>query len=120
MKTVLIVDDEPDVVAVYSLLLEMAGFMVLSAPDGRQALTVLKSNVPDVIVTDWMMPIMNGKALCEALRAHGSTLAHVPIIVASAAMHPPEGKQQLYDLFLRKPLEIGELVEAINVAAGGP
>jgi CheY-like chemotaxis protein len=119
MKTVLLVDDEPDILAVYSMLLDMAGFAVLTAADGRQALAVLESKVPDVIVTDWMMPVMNGEAFCEALRADGSSLCDVPVIVASAAMKAPEGEQRLYNQFVRKPLEIGDLVAAINEVLAG-
>jgi CheY-like chemotaxis protein len=120
MKTVLLVDDEPDVLAVYSMLLDMSGFAVLAARDGRDALRLLESKVPDVIVTDWMMPVMNGKALCETLRADGSALSKVPVIVASAAMEAPDGRHRLYDFFLRKPVELEELVAAIdNVARPG-
>lgn len=110
MTTVLLVDDEPDTLSVYSMLLEMAGYRVLKALDGSQALKALETAMPDVIVTDWMMPGINGQAFCEHLRQPGSAYAGIPILVASAAMEGPDGAQKLYDEFLRKPLLIDELI----------
>ena len=110
MTTVLLIDDEPDTLSVYSMLLEMAGYLVLKALDGAQALKALEIATPDVIVTDWMMPGINGKAFCEQLRQPGSAYAGIPILVASAAMEGPDGAQELYDEFLRKPLLIDDLI----------
>jgi len=71
MTTVLLIDDEPDTLSIYSMLLEMAGYRVLKALDGAQALKALETAMPDVIVTDWMMPGINGRAFCEQLRQPG-------------------------------------------------
>ena len=114
MTTVLLIDDEPDTLAVYAMLLELAGYRVLKAPDGAQALEALAGTVPDIIVTDWMMPGVNGKARCEQLRQPGSAYATTPIIVSSAAMEAPDGAQELYDEFLRKPLLIDELISGME------
>jgi len=114
MTTVLLIDDEPDTVAVYAMLLEMAGYQVIKALDGAQALQALVGTVPDIIVTDWMMPGIDGKALCEQLRQPGSAYESIPIIVSSAAMEAPDGAQKLYDEFLRKPLLIDELIAAME------
>ena len=96
------------------MLLELAGYQVLKALDGAQALEALTGTVPDIIVTDWMMPGVNGKALCEQLREPGSAYATIPIIVSSAAMEAPDGGQELYDEFLRKPLLIDELISGME------
>lgn len=114
MTTVLLVDDEPDTLAVYAMLLEMAGYHVMKALDGVQAIEALGDATPDVIVTDWMMPGINGKALCDKLRQPGSVHAMIPIIVSSAAMNAPDGAQTLYDEFLRKPLIIDDLIAGIE------
>ena len=78
MTTVLLIDDEPDTLAVYAMLLELAGYRVLKALDGAQALQALAATVPDIIVTDWMMPGINGKALCEQLRQAGQCVRDNP------------------------------------------
>lgn len=114
MTTVLLIDDEPDTLSVYSMLLEMAGYRVLRALDGAQALKAFETAMPDVIVTDWMMPGINGKAFCEQLRQPGSAYAGIPILVASAAMEGPDGAHELYDEFLRKPLLIDELIDRME------
>ncbi len=114
MTTVLLIDDEPDTLAVYAMLLELAGYQVIKALDGAQALQALVGTMPDIIVTDWMMPGITGKALCEQLRQPGSAYAAIPIIVASAAMEAPDGAQKLYDEFLRKPLIIDEMISRME------
>jgi DNA-binding response OmpR family regulator len=114
MTTVLLIDDEPDTLSIYSMLLEMAGYRVLKALDGAQALKALETAMPDVIVTDWMMPGINGKSFCEQLRQPGSAYAGIPILVASAAMEGLEGAQKLYDEFLRKPLLFDELISGME------
>ena len=114
MTTVLLIDDEPDTLGIYAMLLELAGYRVLKALDGAQALEALTGTVPNIIVTDWMMPGVNGKALCEQLRQPGSAYATIPIIVSSAAMEAPDGAQELYDEFLRKPLLIDELISGME------
>jgi CheY-like chemotaxis protein len=114
MTTVLLIDDEPDTLSVYAMLLEMSGYRVMKALDGAQALQALINEVPDIIVTDWMMPGLNGKALCEQLRRPGSPHAKIPIVVASAAMEAPEGAQHLYDEFIRKTLIIDDLIRTVE------
>lgn len=113
-KKLLLVDDEPDTLSVFGMLLEFSGYEVTIAQDGAEALRRAAEKRPEVVVTDWMMPGMNGRRLCAELRREGSTFASVPIIVASAAMLPPEGEQTLYDRFLRKPVLIEELIRAIE------
>jgi CheY-like chemotaxis protein len=111
---VLLIDDEPDTLSVFCMLLEMSGYRVVTALDGDEALQRIASTRPDVVVTDWMMPGMNGHALCAELRKEGSDWSSVPIIVASAAMQPPEGAERLYDRFVRKPLLIDDLLREIE------
>ena len=114
MTTILLIDDEPDTVTIYALLLEMSGYKVSQALDGAQGLRSIAISVPDVVVTDWMMPGMSGQEMCEELRREGSPHAAIPIIVASAAMQPPDGAQRLYDRFVRKPVMIDELIRVIE------
>ena len=114
MKSILLVDDEPDTVSIYTMLLEMSGYKVTGVSEGAEALTAIVSVRPDVIVTDWMMPGIDGAKLCEELRSEASEFKNIPIIVISAAMEAPEGAQRLYDRFLRKPITVDELILSIK------
>jgi len=104
MATLLAVDDENDVLQVLELLFSMEGHRVLIARDGVEALEIVRAEQVDVVLTDLMMPRMDGLALCRRLRADART-RDVPIILHSAAGKAPPGKGELFDLFLPKPAE---------------
>src|SRR5262245_4508583 len=69
LGTVLIVDDEPDIVGLLMATLRPEGFQLLSAGDGETALTLARAKRPDLILLDWMMPGRTGLEVCRALRA---------------------------------------------------
>ncbi len=69
MYSILLVDDEPQILAAWSLILVNEGYRVTCANNGVEALECLKHHVPDLIVTDWIMPLMDGLALCREIRA---------------------------------------------------
>ena len=64
MKTILVVDDEFDILTVWRLLLERHGYTVLTASNGAAALEQIRKTRPDIIVSDCMMPVMSGLQLC--------------------------------------------------------
>ncbi len=80
--TILIVDDDPDVVRLLTLTLEHEGFHLLSAPDGQTALEMARALRPDLVLLDWEMPGQNGLEVCRALRAERDRhLSRMPIIM---------------------------------------
>lgn len=81
---ILVVDDEPDVVAVIARTLESEGFEVLSAYDGISALDLAGSERPDLILLDLMMPMMSGTEVCEQLKINPQT-KHIPVLCVSSA-----------------------------------
>ncbi len=81
--SVLVVDDEPMARTLLRLMLVRAGFEVLEAEDGYDALQQVSESLPDVMILDVMMPGMDGFAVCETLRREEKT-AHLPIIMLSA------------------------------------
>ncbi|MCB0006073.1 MAG: response regulator [Anaerolineales bacterium] len=81
--SVLVVDDEPMARTLLRLMLVRAGFEVLEAEDGFDALDQIKQRLPDVMILDVMMPGMDGFAVCETLRNDDNT-AELPIIMLSA------------------------------------
>lgn len=82
MASILIVEDEPDMRFLERLMLESAGHTVSEAGHGRAALDCIVSAPPDLVVTDVMMPVMNGLEFMRRLRADPRT-APIPILVVS-------------------------------------
>ena len=70
---ILIADDEPNQLELLSYNLEAAGFEVLRASDGRQAMEMVEENHPDLAIIDWMMPHMSGIDVCRTLRSRPET-----------------------------------------------
>ena len=87
MSTILLVDDQPELLELYTELLEMMDHHVLQAHDGAEALEVAHARRPDLVVTDWKMPHMDGVELCEHLH-QDETLSDVPIILHSSTSDP--------------------------------
>jgi CheY-like chemotaxis protein len=84
---ILVVDDEPPILALLQDILEEAGYTVLAAPNGRAALELARQYDLGLVLTDLMMPQMDGNTLCQRLRADPRT-AHLPILVMTAARQP--------------------------------
>jgi CheY-like chemotaxis protein len=112
VKTILLVDDEYSIIEVLSYLLEEEGYAVLTASNGQVALERVAKKVPDVVVTDQMMPVMTGTELLAALRKDPS-LQHVPVILMTSA--PLVATRKLrWDDFIAKPFAFSELLQAVR------
>jgi CheY-like chemotaxis protein len=83
MATILIVDDEPILRQLFQKVLEHDGHSVLTAANGREALEVLRHQVPDLILLDMLMPAMDGTTFLKLMRRH-QDWAHVPVVIMSA------------------------------------
>lgn len=118
MITLLVVDDEFDAVTVLEMLLSLEGYRVITARDGHDALEKLANEIPDLIITDWMMPRMDGVELCRQVRRNPAT-ASIPIILTSAArVVEPADAPRPYDAALQKPIELVALLETIRRLLG--
>jgi DNA-binding response OmpR family regulator len=82
-RTVLVVDDEPDVLLLCRVNLEFEGYRVVEASDGEAALAYLADEVPDVVLLDLMMPKLDGWAVLERIKADPRTAA-VPVVMLTA------------------------------------
>jgi CheY-like chemotaxis protein len=82
-KTILIVDDELGIVEVLEFLLSDAGFSVKSALNGQDALAALEEGIPDLVILDYMMPILDGLAVIAAMRSN-QKYSDIPVILTSA------------------------------------
>ncbi|NMG22919.1 response regulator transcription factor [Brasilonema bromeliae] len=114
--TILIVDDDLGTRLSISDYLELSGYSVMTADDGQEALTIVEEHHPDLIVTDIIMPRMNGYDLVRRVRQQpGFRL--LPVILLTARTKTQErilGYQSGCDLYLPKPFELEELAAAIR------
>jgi len=84
-QTILVVDDDPGILDMHSRLVQQTGRQVLTARNGREALELIKQNIPDLILLDLMMPEMDGFAVLDELRAYEST-RDIPVIILTARL----------------------------------
>jgi two-component system, OmpR family, alkaline phosphatase synthesis response regulator PhoP len=110
---VLVVDDEPDVLMLTCTALEDAGFDVIGAKDVPQARKLLLSEIPDVIVTDLMMPDESGYSLIKYIREK-TGIKNTPIVVTSVLDSEAEVLQQGADVYLPKPFTPEELIKMVT------
>src|SRR5687768_7144131 len=112
-STVLVVDDEPDIRYLLRVILELAGYRVVEAAHGEAALELVRRSAPQLVVTDQMMPVMNGGELIERLRAGASTKA-IPIVMVSGTRSVQPG----VDALLEKPVDPAELIVLVDRLTG--
>jgi CheY-like chemotaxis protein len=86
VSRILVVDDEPDQRFLLRRIFERAGHEVTDAGDGAAALRMARESAPELVVTDMMMPVMDGAELIRCLRGEPAT-AHIPVLAASGDCH---------------------------------
>jgi diguanylate cyclase (GGDEF)-like protein len=115
--TVLVVDDDAILREIIGTNLELGGFNVLSAPDGPSALALLDDRLPDVVVLDVVMPLMDGYATLGRIRRH-ATASHVPVIVltggGSDTTEPVKSLEAGADDFISKPFSPQEMLARVR------
>ena len=109
--TVLIVDDERDIRFLLRFVLEKNGYRVLEAVHGASALDMIRLERPTLLITDLMMPVMDGGELIEALRDANET-RHIPAILVSAC--PERAPREGFDRIMRKPFRPADLIAAVQ------
>lgn len=117
-KLILVVDDEFDVLSAYAMLFEYRGYRVRTAGNGEEALAVAASERPDIVISDYMMPVMDGAQLCLLWRSDPD-LRQVPFILCSAGLLRRD-EVLPYDTFFRKPVPFEALVAEIARLIAAP
>jgi CheY-like chemotaxis protein len=112
-KSVLIIDDNVDMLMLHELILEMAGYTVFTSSSGKQALTVLDEIAePGLILLDMRMDDMSGPEFLKILELQKPEIfENVPVVYLTAMDDVPEGKHKG---FLRKPIDHSKLIEAVH------
>ena len=116
MKKILIVDDEPNIVMALEYTFKKNNFEVFIARDGHEALDILKKQLPDVIILDVMMPMVDGYATLEQIKKDES-LQHCKVIFLSAKNKEKDIETGLSlgaNLYVTKPFSIKKLVDQVH------
>ncbi len=119
--TVLVVDDDPDILDALSEILEAEGYGVTRARNGQEALDRLSPARPDLILLDLMMPVMDGWAFARHMRERGPDVAGLPIIVLSADRNVGARAREIGAVgHLAKPFELSDLLSLVHSTVGEP
>lgn len=119
-KKILIVDDEPNIVAALEFLLQRGGYEVLLAQDGEAALKQVEQHLPDLVLLDVMMPRASGFEVCQRMRERADW-QHIKIIMLSAKGRDAEINKGLAlgaDFYVTKPFSTKDLVAKIGELLG--
>ncbi len=115
-KSILIVDDEPNIVLSLEYLMTRAGYRATAAYDGQAALDLLDECRPDLLILDVMMPRKNGFEVCTEIRAH-PVFSRLPILMLTAKGREQEMKKGLAlgaDAYVTKPFSTRELLVRVH------
>ena len=110
---VLVVDDDPDILDAIRDVVEAEGYRVAQARHGAEALDRVAEERPDVVLLDLMMPVMDGVAFAEALRARPAW-AGIPVVVISAVGDPERARAVRARAYLPKPFGVDDLLAELE------
>lgn len=115
-QTILVVDDEQDLLDLIEYNLRQEGYSVLKAENGKDGIQMAKEHMPDLVLLDIMMPQMDGIEVCDRMR-EDPTLTHIPIIFLTARSDEKteiEGLNKGADDFITKPISTSKLISRIK------
>jgi CheY-like chemotaxis protein len=119
-KTIMVVDDNPDIITIVKTILEGRGYTVFSASSGPELLNLLPNQKPDLIILDIMMPEMDGLEVLTRLKGKNET-ATIPVILLTAKVQYEDvlgGYKLGADYYITKPFTSTQLVNGINLLLG--
>jgi DNA-binding response OmpR family regulator len=115
-KRILVADDEPNILAAHEFLLQRHGFAVTLARTGEEALQLVESHSPDLVLLDVMMPVRSGYEVCRRIRERADW-SHIKIIMLSAKGRDAEVNKGIAvgaDLYITKPFSTRDLVDKVK------
>lgn len=112
MAHILLVEDEPGILLSLKVLLEIEGYRVSTASNGRWALECLEQALPDLVVTDYAMPYADGGELIETIRSRPAW-KHLPVILMSGMQRIGSNAEAQADVVLLKPLKINAFLNIV-------
>ena len=108
----LVVDDEAEMLELISILLEGADLTLLSARDGREALSIIREERPDLVLTDVMMPRLDGCELCKLIKSDPSTRGTTVVLMSAANRLESCGCEA--DEVIAKPFDTREITRTVS------
>lgn len=118
---VLVADDDEDILSLVAFRLERAGYEILTATDGEQALALALERHPDLAVLDVMMPKLTGLEVTERIRAAGDDVKNIPIVLLTARVQEADiarGFEAGADDYIKKPFSPQELRARVQAILG--
>ena len=115
-KSILVIDDNGDIRKYLTMVLQKKNYLVITASNGEEGLLLAKQNIPDLIICDVMMPVMNGLECCRLLKADQAT-SHIPVLLLSAYAlddHRIQGYRSGADAYITKPFNSDVLLARID------
>lgn len=115
-KKILFIEDEPDILKTTTIFLASEGFQVITATDGLEGLSKARTESPDLIILDIMLPKLDGYKICRMLK-FDEKYRHIPIILFTARAQEADkqmGKEVCGDAYITKPFEPSVLIEKIK------
>lgn len=115
MKRILVAEDDLDIARLVQFQLQFAGYSITMAPDGSEALKLAHKDPPDLILVDWMMPVMDGLQTVKALKSD-PVLKQIPVILMTARAQGHDiqaGMQAGAAAYLVKPFQLDQLLKTI-------
>jgi DNA-binding response OmpR family regulator len=120
MPSIVVADDQPDLLAILSARLRAAGFEVHEAQDGQQALQAVQDKKPDIVLLDVMMPELNGFQVCRSIKSDDA-LKQIPVVLLTAKDGEADkfwGSEVGADLYLTKPINPAAVVLKVSEMLG--
>lgn len=116
MARILLAEDDADIARLIAFQLKFHGFEVTHVPDGAEAVSAARTNRPDAILLDWMMPVMDGLEATQTLKGDAA-LRDIPVILMTARAQGQDIKAGMdagASAYLVKPFPLDQLVETIR------
>jgi DNA-binding response OmpR family regulator len=115
IKTILLVDDDNEILSAMRLVLEKRGYRVLTARDGNMGLAVAEQEAPSLVIVDMMMPKQSGFLVVEKLKAGNKDVPAVIMITANeGSRHRAYAEMLGVDDYIRKPFAMDKLLESVE------
>ncbi len=113
-RTILLVDDDADILGAMRTVLERRGYRVVTAPDGNAGLAAAEREAPDLVVVDMMMPKKSGFLVLEKLKSRGGGPPVIMITANEGSRHRAYAEALGADDYIRKPFAMDKLLDSIT------
>jgi DNA-binding response OmpR family regulator len=114
-KTILLVDDDPEVLGAMRAVLDKRGYRVVTASDGNMGLAIAEREAPDLVIVDMMMPRKSGFLVLEKLKGRNRDMPRVIMITANeGSRHRAYAEMLGVDDYIRKPFAMDKLLESVD------